>query len=355
MVKVELKGIAKVTAKGRTYWYAWRGGPRLRGEPGSPEFHASYNEAIADRRTPDTGRFKSLVALYRASNDYKGLAESTRKNWSPWLDRIADYFGELRIAQFDRPEKIRPIIRRWRNQWSDKPRTADYGMQVLSRVLSHAVDPLGKIASNPCEGIKQLYSGDRSEIIWIDSDIAQLKKAGGSRKIDSKLRELPCPSEIMHAVDLAAHTGLRLSDLLRLSWSHVGDDAIMLASGKSRGRREAIIPLYDGLRDVLARIPKRSTTILTSIRRRPWRPNAFATAFIRAKTGAGMRDRDLHFHDLRGTAATRFYIAGLPIRVIAEILAWSEDQVERIIRRYVERAAATKALIRQLNQNASRT
>jgi hypothetical protein len=40
MVKVDLKGIAKVRAKGRTYYYAWRGGPRLYGEPGSPEFMA---------------------------------------------------------------------------------------------------------------------------------------------------------------------------------------------------------------------------------------------------------------------------------------------------------------------------
>ena len=39
-----------------------------------------------------------------------------------------------------------------------------------------------------------------------------------------------------------------------------------------------------------------------------------------------------------------------PDRVIAEILAWEEEQVERIIRRYVDRAAATKALIRQLNE-----
>jgi integrase len=201
-MRVELKGIHTVKANGKTYRYAWRGGPRLRGEPGSPEFHNSYNEAIESRRTPDTGRFKSLVTLYKASNDYKKLADSTRANWAPWLDRIADYFGELRIAQFDRPEKIRPIIRRWRNQWADKPRTADFAMQVLSRVCSHGVDPLGKLASNPCEGIKQLYSSDRSEIIWTDADIATLKKK--------------CSAEIAHAVDLAAHTGLRLSDLYRV-------------------------------------------------------------------------------------------------------------------------------------------
>jgi integrase len=76
---------------------------------------------------------------------------------------------------------------------------------------------------------------------------------------------------------------------------------------------------------------------------------------IPAKEAASMGERDLHFHDLRGTAATRFYIAGLPVRVIAEILAWSEDQVDKIIRRYVERGAATKEAIRRLYESKRRT
>jgi integrase len=209
--------------------------------------------------------------------------------------------------------------------------TADYGMQVLSRILCHAVDA-GKIAGNPCEGIKRTYAGDRSEIIWTDSDIAQLKQS--------------CSPEIAHAVDLASRTGLRLGDLLRLSWSHVKEDAITISTSKSSGRHEAIIPLYDDLRAVLARIPKHSTVILTSGRRRPWK--GFATRFTAAKKAAGISD--LHFHDLRGTAATKFYIAGLSIRTIGEILGWSEDNVERIIRRYVARGAATRAAIRQLNE-----
>jgi hypothetical protein len=176
MVRINLKGIAKVTAKGRTYWYAWRGGPRLCGEPGTPEFVASYNEAVENRRAPDDGRFRSLVILYRGSRDYAKLAESTKRNWGPWLDRLSDYFGELRVAQFDRLEKIRPVIRQWRDQFADKPRTADYGMQVLSRILSHAVE-LGKIAGNPCEGIKKLHDGsDRANRIWTDADMAQLQR-----------------------------------------------------------------------------------------------------------------------------------------------------------------------------------
>ena len=143
---------------------------------------------------------------------------------------------------------------------------------------------------------------------------------------------------------------MRLGDLLRLSWSHVGTDAITIATGKSKHRREAIIPLYDGLRTILANIPKRSTIILTNSRHRPWTRDGFGSSFNKSKIAAGFADRDLHFHDLRGTAATRFYVAGLPERVIAEIMGWEEEHVTRIIRRYVDRSAATKAIIAQLNE-----
>jgi integrase len=53
------------------------------------------------------------------------------------------------------------------------------------------------------------------------------------------------------------------------------------------------------------------------------------TAFNRAKIAAGMDQRDLHFHDLRGTAATRFYKSGLSEPVIAEIMAWDREHVSR--------------------------
>jgi Phage integrase family len=133
-----------------------------------------------------------------------------------------------------------------------------------------------------------------------------------------------------------------------VAWSHVGDDAIILTTGKSRHRREAIIPLYPALRDLLARIPKRATTILTSSRNRPWTADGFGSSFNKAKIDAGMSERDLHFNDLRGTAATKFYIAGFDEREIAETLAWEEASVKKIIRRYVGRNAALKARIRKL-------
>lgn len=339
-MRVEMKGIFKVTAKGRAYYYAWRGGPRLRGEPGSHEFRQSYDEAVATRKVPDDGRFRALVTLYRAGAAYSALAGSTKAQWSPWLDRVRDYFGDLRIEQFDRADKIRPFIRQWRNRYADKPRTADYGMQVLSRVLAHGVE-IGRLGLNPCEGIKPLYSADRSDRIWTETDIAQIKAAASP--------------EIGYAVDLAAATGFRLGDLLSLSWSHVGEHEITIVTSKSgKRRREAIVPMYDDLRTLLASIPKRSTAVLTNSRRLPWTTDGFGSSFNKAKIRAGMKsDDDLNFHDLRGTAATRFYQAGLSERVIAEIMGWEEEHVSRIIRRYVGRSAATRAAILKLNSRGT--
>jgi integrase len=333
---VELKGLHTVRAKGKVYFYAWRGGPAIAGaEPGTPEFLTAYNEAIANHRIPDKKRFQSVIVRYRASKAYLDLANSTRRNWGPWLDRIGAHFGGLRTAQFDRSDKIRPIIRKWRGQYAETPRTADYGMQVLSRVLAYAVDPLGELGANPCEGLKQLYAASRAEIIWTADDIAHLKKT--------------CSVEVGWAIDLAAHTGLRAGDLVRLSWSHIGDDAIVISTGKSKHRREAVIPIYAELREVLDRIPKRSPVILTSSRKRPWVKDGLSSSFAEAKHEVWPDGDNLHFHDLRGTAATKFYLAGLSEREIAEMMAWDEDYVSRIIKRYVSRTAAIRERIRKLD------
>jgi integrase len=299
-----------------------------------PSFWASYDAAIRERHIPEPGKFRALVTLYRASTEYEKLAVSTKTSWGPWLDRIADYF-DLSIAAFDNP-RIRPIIRTWRNKYAKTPRAADMGMQALSRVCSYAVEQ-GKLTTNPTEGIKALYSNDRAEIIWTPDDIARIKAAGSP--------------ELGHAMDVGALSGLRRGDLLRLSWSHVHANEICIPTNKSGRRVDARIPLYADLRATLARIPRRATTVLTNSKGQPWTNTGFGQMITKAKAKAGIGDA-LHFHDLRGTAATKFYAAELPLRVIAEILGWTESSVDNIIRKYVDRSAATKAVIRLLDRRA---
>ena len=198
-MRIELKGIAKVTAKDRTYWYAWRGGPRLEGEPGIARIHRLLQRGRRGAAGAHRNRFRAVITAYKASNDYKTLADSTKRNWGRWLDRIGDYFGGLRIAQFDRPRRRSGRrIRRWRSQWADKPRTADYGMQKCYPASSPTLSiPWARSPAIPAEGIKQLYSGDRSDIIWTESDIARIKASPSAR-------DRTCGRMA------AAYTGLRL-------------------------------------------------------------------------------------------------------------------------------------------------
>ena len=85
-MRVQLKGInsrRKRLADGRevTYYYAWKGGPRLNGKPGSPEFVASYNEAAATRRRTAPGTLQSILNAFQESGEWDRLADRTRSDY----------------------------------------------------------------------------------------------------------------------------------------------------------------------------------------------------------------------------------------------------------------------------------
>lgn len=345
---VDLKSVYKVTSKGRVYYYAWKGkgAPRLRGEPGSAEFLADLQAALAGRKGGDKSRMSGLIAMFRASDAWNGrgpkpISEKTKASWKTWVDRIQDEFGELRVEHFDRPQ-MRPIIIKWRDRYQGTPRAADMGVQVLSRILSFGMAE-GKLLNNICIGIDAIYGNDRSALIWQPADFAKLRKAA--------------PRELVEAAELGALTGLRQSVLLRLGPVHRRENHLEIRSNKGRNGkpgRMIIIPLYAELRAYLDGLKRRgnSTTYLVNTEGLPWR-TGFGSSWGKALDKAGIDE--LHFHDLRGTAATRFYRSGLTIREIAEIMGWSEEYVEALINRYVKRDEIILDRIRRMDENTRAT
>jgi len=66
-VRVNLKGIHKVkvtlsSGEPKTYYYAYRGGPQIKAEPGTPDFIQQYQEAHSNLRQPRGGTFHHAVA-----------------------------------------------------------------------------------------------------------------------------------------------------------------------------------------------------------------------------------------------------------------------------------------------------
>lgn len=316
-MRVRLKGLNSTTKRladgtRRTYFYAWRGGPLLKGEPGTPEFIASYNEAVARKATPVEGVLLSLLQGYQASGEFRALADRTRRDYVVKLKLIECEFGDFPIAALS-DRRTRGVFMAWRDKLAQQSRRqADYSFAVLARVLSWAADR-GLIAVNPCARGGRLYRGNRVDKIWTaDDEAAFLARA---------------PSHLRLPLLLALWTGQRQGDLLRLPWSAYDGARIRLQQSKTGSR--VSFKVGAPLKAALDAAPKLSPIILTNAAGKPWREGTFRAAWGRVQTAAGIVG--VTFNDLRGTAVTRLALVGCTEAEIAAITGHTLRNVRSIL------------------------
>ena len=307
-MRVKLKGINTTKAKLAdgsevVYHYAWRGGPRLQGKPGSPEFVEGYHAAHATLKRKPSNTIVALLDAYESSPEFKLLAEATRKGYRVHLRAIAIEFGDFPIEGLLN-RKARAEFLAWRDRMAlSSRRGADYRFAVLARVISWSFNR-GLAPINPLERPGRLYRASRRDNVWSGEDETNfLTKA---------------PEHLHLALLLALWTGQRQGDLLRLTWSAYDGQTIRLKQQKTGAR--VAIPVGEPLRIALdARrvcIPD-AVTILTTIAGHPWTQDGFRASWRKGCDAAGVAD--LTFHDLRGTAVTRLAIAGCTVAEIGTI------------------------------------
>jgi integrase len=326
-VRIHLKGIHPVRAKlasgaSVTYHYAWRGGPRLVGKPGSPEFLASYTAAHASRRQPDAETLHGVIAEFRASEDFKGLAPRTQRDYTKHFSKIEQKFGTLPLAALEDVRVTRDFLQ-WRDSMASSPKQADYHFSTLMRLLSWA-RAQGLTTYRPPERVPHLYQSDRSEMIWENTPITAFMAVASE------------PLKL--ALVLALETGQRQGDLLTLPWSAYQADEegrlwIRLRQGK--GGRLVNVPVTRRLRAILDNTKRVATVILTDGRGLPWPEKRFRKYWLATCRKAGISG--LHFHDLRGTAVTRLAEAGCTNAEIASITGHSLRSVSAILDKYLAR------------------
>ena len=346
-MRVLLKGInskRKRLADGsyKTYYWAWKGGPPLHGEPGTPKFIASYNEAAARKVTPPTGVLLSLAQGYQASEDFRKLAASTKRSYIALIKRIESKFGDFPLSALT-DRRTRGVFLDWRDKIAvgSGRRQADYAWTVLARILSWALNR-GKIGANPCEKGGRVYSGSRADKVWTADDEAAFLKSA--------------PTHLHLPLLLALWTGQRQGDLLRLPWSAYDGERIRLRKSKT-GMRVSI-PVGAPLKTPLDAAPKHGPIILASTDDKPWTSDGFRASWRKACKKAGIVG--VTFNDLRGTAVTRLALAGCTEAEIATITGHSLRDVRSILdAHYLHRdpalakapSASLKAHPSQLTEN----
>jgi integrase len=318
MVRVRLKGVNSVTKRRadgtfRTYWYAWKGGPPLQGEPGSPEFIASYNQAVAQKIAPPTGVLLALLFRFQESGEFQfGISARTRLDYIKQIKRIEKAFGDFPIKALDDP-RATSVFLEWRDQLAKTSlRQADYAYGTLARILSWAVKRR-LIKTNPCAAGGKLYHGTRVDKIWDDEQVARFLKAA--------------PPYLRLAMLLAINTGQRQGDLLRLPWSAYDGKAIKLRQKKTGVY--VPIPVADVLKAALDAAPRQSPIMLTNSAGKPWSESGFQGAWGKATMRAGILG--LTFHDLRGTAVVTLARAGCNEVEIYSITGHKPSDVRAIL------------------------
>ncbi|MEM1131136.1 MAG: site-specific integrase [Pseudomonadota bacterium] len=316
-MRVRLKGINQVSkrlADGTrvTYYYAWKGGPRLPGKPGDPEFIAAYNEAVAQKAEQPSDTLQTVLRAYQDSPKFLDLAERTRKDYTRHIRKIETEFGDFPIAALP-DRRTRAEFLSWRDRMAGKSRRqADYAFATFAAIMAWATDR-GLVLVNPCERPGKLYRASRSDTIWTDADETALLAIA--------------PPRIRLAYLLAVWTGQRQGDLLRLTWTAYDGTHIRLTQRKT-GRR-VVLPVGGPLKAALDAEPRTAVTILTTTKGTTWTSHGFSATWRKTLAKAGVTG--LTFHDLRGTAVTRFALAGCSEAEIATFTGHSLRDVAAIL------------------------
>jgi integrase len=335
-MKARLVGVHKVRkrlADGSTklYHYAWRGGPRIDAEPGSRKFITEWLRLTGDRAdAPYQGCMAEIIRAYKKSPHYTELKASTREGYDFAIRDIEAEFYDMTAEKIAKPG-ARTIFLQWRDELAtEHARKADLYMSVLQRVLWFGLDR-EMIARHPLERVSKVSDGSRRDLIWSDAHIDAFK---------AKSAEF-----MVRALMLAAWTGQRQGDLLRLTWAAYDGHAIRLRQSKTGAHVSMKVSaelkaVLDAAKAANEKQDVPAATILTNRFGAPWK-TGFKSSWRKAATAAGV---DRTFHDLRGTFITLAYRNGASIKDIAPISGHSEKDAEAVIRKHylVSSAAVEK-------------
>jgi integrase len=306
----DMRGLYK---RGNTYWMAYKAVSGVVRESTGTSDRKLAEAVLAKRRAEVfegrwNGRLRDLrFPLRKAIEEFLAVYAKPRK--ASWredaliLNRFADFVGPSACLQ----DIDRRLIERFQmellSKRLSKTRVNRY-MASLKCLFNRFID-WEKIEVNPCRGIK-LYP-ETARTHWLEAgQIQQL--------LDH------CSARLKPIVQVVLLTGLRLGDILRLTWDRIDFDQRLIRLTQSKTQTDLILPMSEALVQLLQAIGRDMDCPYVfhqgrkPLRRFGWvRPD-----FIKARRAAALPNT--HFHDLRHTAATQMRRAGRDLQVVQQFL-----------------------------------
>ena len=167
---IDLPYLDRIRAKGRDYYYYRRGNLRQRlPSPKDADFKTEYDRI---HRSFQVGRISNargslawLIEQYKQSPSFTEKSDKTRKSYRLYLDMLGKQYGDLQIGGMSRN-----FVLSLRDSLKDKPRTANYVIQVLRLLLNFAVDR-GHLIHNPALRPGRIKTDNDGYRAWTENDV----------------------------------------------------------------------------------------------------------------------------------------------------------------------------------------
>ena len=266
--------------------------------------HEPDKESVPRRRAPS---FREFVEGEWKDAHFERYKPTTKKGHRSLLaSRLLPEFGSIPL------DRIAPArVGRWFDAYSrTAPGNANHSLDVLRQIMNFAI-ARGHADANPTAGIQP---NRRPEITRFLSreEIARLHGAldGQARRGNRQQADV---------IRLLLLTGCRRGEIMRLRWSEVQGDMLMLADSKTGPRK---VPLNSQARRILERQPRGESPFVFPSPRDPSRPrHPDLNLWYRVRKEAGIED--VRLHDLRHTAASHAVMNGVPVPVVSRLLGHS--------------------------------
>ena len=252
--------------------------------------------------------FRDFVEGAWKEAHFEGYKPSTKMAVQSLLDRqLLPAFGSKPLDCITLAH-----ITRWFDRFSwTAPGNANHALDLLTQIFNFAI-ARSYLETNTARAVKR----NRRPVLTRFLSREEISRL--HRVLDRQTRH--SRREQADIIRLLLLTGCRRSEILRLRWSEVDRDRLVLADGKTGPR---IVPLNTPARRILQRRPRGESPFVFPSPSDPTRPRSRNLAFwYRARREACIEG--VRLHDLRHTHASHAVMNGVPVLVVARLLGHSD-------------------------------
>jgi integrase len=308
---------------------------RLRQAPGTAEFLAEYQAAIAAAAGPQgddprhvlPGSLRWLCAAYYRTPEFRALDAGTKSVRRAHLDSICESrtaAGERRGDLPFRGMKTKNV-RKIRDEWAARgPEAANGRVKALRQLYAWAIGA-GHADHNPTRDVPKIRNGSAGFHSWSVEEVERYREL---HAIGTKARL---------ALELLLFTGTRRSDVVKLGrqmvrngWLHWTE-----TKGWDRKRKERAIPIVPVLQAVIDASPTGDLIYLVTEFGKPFSVAGFGNKFREWCDQAG--PRHCSAHGLRKAGATIAAENGATAHQLMAIFGWETLKQAEIYTRQADR------------------